>query len=156
MLFPEVSLRKARWNATSRKIFGIRDAVCRRQHLHILLRQQGNLWLLFTLFMMFTSLICRWIITKKNIPHTKNNQNKNFLIQVENLKTNTVCDFKTIRNISQSSCRKSTSCRKRFIFLLWSDKKKRKQERCFSVAGKELSTFRADLQSSYVIFKSDP
>ena len=68
--FTEVSLSKARWNATSwckssRKIFGIRDAVGRRQHLHILLRQQGNLWLLFTLFTMFTSLICRWMILKK-------------------------------------------------------------------------------------------
>ena len=68
---------------------------------------------------------------KKNIPHTQNNQNNNILIQVENLKTNTVCDFKTIRSISQSSCRKSTSRRKRFIFLLWSDKKKENKKDVF-------------------------
>ena len=52
---------------------------------------------------------------EKKKPHIQNNQNNNILIQVENLKTNTVCDFKTIRNISQSSCRKSTSRRKRFM-----------------------------------------
>ena len=33
--------------------------------------------------------------------------------------------------------------------------KKRKEERCFPVAGKELSTLRADLQTAYVILKSD-
>jgi hypothetical protein len=51
------------------KFLEIRDAVYRRQHLHILLRQQGTLWLLFTLFKMFTSLICRWMIMKKKKPH---------------------------------------------------------------------------------------
>ena len=44
---------------------------------------------------------------------------------------------------------------RRSLFLLWSDKKKRKEEKCFPVAGKELSTLRADLQNAYVILKSD-
>ena len=55
----------------------------------------------------------------------------------------------------QQDKKKELEAMRRFLFLLWSDKKKRKEERCFPVAGKELSTLRADLQTAYVILKSD-